>query len=266
MDSGFYAAVNGARRAEMRLEVLSNNLANVNTAGYKQDKIVFGSMLTSPGPEQHPLPTDSFMGMHGPGDIPFPYSNPSANAYRMTYPQAMLTVPDTSGGAMKNTGNPLHVAIEGNGYLAVDTPNGRRYTRDGSMQVNTRGELATKDGSPIAGEGGAPVVVGNGPVSIALDGTVSTPTGMVGRLLVVGLAKESMAKVGNNQYTGSEQALPPDGNVTLHQGFLEDSNTDMIHGMTDMVETNRAFETYMKMIQALDGLDGHAANEISKVG
>ncbi|MBF0625058.1 MAG: flagellar basal-body rod protein FlgF [Magnetococcales bacterium] len=268
MDSGFYSAVNGARRIGLRLEVLANNLANVNTNGYKGDNITFDSFMTKPGPELFPLATDSFMGLRGPGDIPFPFSNPAANAYPMTYPMAVNTETDLTQGHLKDSGNPFDVAIEGKGFFAVNTPQGARYTRDGSFTLNAAGELVTKDGFQVLGAGGGPITIGEGPVTIAKDGSVSDATGPVGRLVRMELPKEQLDKVGKNLYAVPDGAAVPiaeEGEGGFHQGYLEGSNTDSVHGMTLMIESHRAFETYMKMIKALDSLDEQAATQIGRL-
>ncbi|MBF0284381.1 MAG: flagellar hook-basal body protein [Magnetococcales bacterium] len=268
MDSGLFAAANGALRAEMKLEVLGNNLANVNTNGYKQDHISFASYMTSPGKEQHPLPNDSFLGTRSPVDIPFPYLNPASNAYRVTYPQAVKTTPDMTDGRLQNTNNPLDVAITGEGFFVVETPQGRRFTRDGAFVTNSAGELSTRDGHRVLGEGDAPLVVGEGPVEIAPDGTVASANGVVGRLQRVGAPVETLAKAGKNLFDIADRrkevnlAGTPGG---FQQGFLEGSNMEPVKGMTQMIETNRAFETYMKLIKSLDGLDELAANQIGKL-
>ncbi len=260
MDSGLFAAVNGALRTEMRLEVLANNLANVNTTGFKEGNITFDSYITKPGPEQHPLPSDKFLGIRSPADIPFPYTNPAANALSVTYPRADGTHTDMTQGALVPTGGALDVAIDGDGFFLMDTPQGRRYTRDGAFQVNTEGLLVSKDGFPVLGAGNAPLNVGNGPVEIGVDGTVSTPAGLIGRLQRVGIPVESLGKMGQNLYSApQEREIPLDGaRGGFRQGFLEGSNANPIKGMTQMIEANRAFESYMKMIRALDGLDGQA--------
>lgn len=268
MDSGLYAAVNGALRSEMRLGLLANNLSNVNTNGFKQDNITFDSYMNKPGPELFPLAQDSFMGGTGPGNLPYPFSNPATQAYRMTYPRTDSTTSDLTQGTVRNTGNPLDVAIEGEGFFGVQTANGqRRYTRDGAFQVNNTGELVTRDGLQVLSEDGGPLVVGNEQITISKDGIVSGANGAVGRLMRVTLPKEGLQKIGQNQFTaptGSE--TPVDVNQGgVHQGFLEGSNADTIRGMTQMIETNRAFEVYMKMIRALDDLDGQAATQVGRV-
>ena len=267
MDSGLFAAVNGALRTEMRLEVLANNLANVSTTGYKEGAITFDSFMTTPGKEQFPLPTDSFMGIKGPGDIPFPFSNPATNAYSVTYPRADGTHTDLTQGVIKKTDNPLDVAIEGAGFFVIQTPEGRRYTRDGAFQVNDAGELVTQDGFSVRGAGNTALVVGSdGKISIALDGTLSNREGPFGQLMRVDIPPEVLKRTGSNRFSA-----PQDREVNLqnapggfHYGFLESSNVNVMRGMSQMIEANRAFETYMRAIRSLDGLDGQAI-EIGKL-
>ncbi|MBF0195532.1 MAG: flagellar basal-body rod protein FlgF [Magnetococcales bacterium] len=267
MDSGIYAAVNGALRTEMKLSVLTNNLANVNTTGFKEGNITFDSFMTSPGPEQFPLPGDSFMGLKGPGDIPFPFSNPATNALSVTYPAAPSTTTDTTQGGLKQTGNPLDVAINGEGFFVLDTPEGKRYTRDGAFEVNSKGELVNKNGFNVMGSGGAKLVIGDQSVSIGEDGTISNANGQLGKIQRVGLPAEVLKKVGQNVYTAPQESeIPLEGSLGgVQQGFLESSNANAIRGMTQMIESNRAFESYMKMIQTLDGIDAQA-NQIGRLG
>ena len=265
MDSGLYAAVNGALRTEMKLDVLTNNLANVNTTGFKEGNITFDSFMTSPGPEQFPLAGDSFMGLKGPGDIPFPFSNPATNALSVTYPAAPSTTTDTTQGGLVPTGNPLDVAINGEGFFVLDTPEGRRYTRDGSFEVNKLGELVSKDGFNVLGAGGAKLTVGSHSVSIGEDGVISNENGQLGRIERVGLPDSELKRVGANLYTApAESEINLQGIGGVQQGFLEGSNSNAIRGMTQMIEANRAFESYMKMIQSLDSLDGQA-NQIGRL-
>jgi flagellar basal-body rod protein FlgF len=266
MDSGLYAAVNGALRTEMKLDVLTNNLANVNTTGFKEGNITFDSYMTSPGPEQFPLAGDSFMGLKGPGDIPFPFSNPATNALSVTYPAAPSTTTDTTQGGLVPTGNSLDVAINGEGFFVLDTPEGRRYTRDGSFEVNKLGELVNKNGFNVLGAGGGKLTIGTSTVAIGEDGVISNKDGQLGRLERVGIPAEVLKKVGQNVYTAPEGSeIPMEGTLGgVQQGFLEASNANAIRGMTQMIEANRAFESYMKMIQTLDGLDGQA-NRIGRL-
>ncbi|MEO5362180.1 MAG: flagellar basal-body rod protein FlgF [Magnetococcus sp. DMHC-8] len=260
MDSGLFAAVNGALRAEARLDVLTNNLANASTTGFKEGEITFDSYMTKPGVEQFPLPNTAFMGLYGPKYIPFPFSNPATNAYSMTYPRASGTHVDLAQGALNRTGNSLDVAIEGEGFFMVNTPEGRRYTRDGAFTINTQGELVTKEGFQVLGAGGAALTVGSERLEISPDGTIANATNVVGRLTRVGLPAAALERVGGNLYKApADQERPLEtANGGFLQGFLEQSNVNVTRGMTQMIEVNRAFEVYMQMIKALDGLDGQA--------
>ncbi|MBF0097628.1 MAG: flagellar basal-body rod protein FlgF [Magnetococcales bacterium] len=260
MDSGLYAAVNGAMRASLRMDVLSNNLANSSTTGFKEDEVTFDSYMTKPGAAQFPLPGDSFMGLTGPKYIPFPFSSPASNAYSMTYPRADGTHVDVSQGSINHTGNPLDLAIEGEGYFVLNTPQGRRYTRDGSFAINAQGELVNKDGYPVLGAGGAALIVGNERVEISPDGTIANARSVVGRLMRVTLPAASLEKAGGNLFQSSAQERQMESATGgFLQGFVEQSNVNVVRGMTQMIEVNRAFEAYMQMIRALDGLDGQAA-------
>ncbi|MBF0146840.1 MAG: flagellar basal-body rod protein FlgF [Magnetococcales bacterium] len=267
MDSGAWAAVNGALRTEMRLDVLANNLANVSTNGYKENDITFDSYLTGPGPEQFPMPDQSFLGLRGPGDIPFPFSSPATNAIAITYPAAPSTVTKVNQGALQLTSNPLDVAIEGDGFFVVNTPQGRRYTRDGAFEVNSFGELVNKDGFQVFGDNEGPLVIGSDPISIAKDGTISNKNGTIGRLLRVGLPEESLKRAGRNLFEVPDNQVTDltDAKGGFHQGYLEASNANVVRGMTQMIDANRAFESYMKAIQSLDGLDAQA-NQIGRLG
>ncbi|WP_320412242.1 flagellar basal body rod C-terminal domain-containing protein, partial [Candidatus Magnetaquicoccus inordinatus] len=141
----------------------------------------------------------------------------------------------------------------------LNTPQGRRYTRDGSFAINSQGELVNKDGYPVLGAGGAALVVGNERVQISPDGTIANARSVVGRLMRVSLPAASLEKAGGNLYQSSAQETnleTPTGGFL--QGFLEQSNVNAVRGMTQMIEVNRAFEAYMQMIRALDGLDGQA--------
>ncbi len=261
MDSGLYAAVNGALRAEMRLDVLSNNLANASTTGFKASEITFDSYMTKPGAEQFPLPNSSFLGLYGPKNVPFPYSDPATNAYSMTYPRASGTQVDMAQGAVNQTGNPLDVAIEGGGFFVLNTPEGRRYTRDGAFSINDRGELVNKNGYQVMGAGGSALTVGSERVEISPDGTIANAKSMIGRLMRVDLPTTSLEQVGGNLYKAPAGQEIPMETVQggFLQGFLEQSNVNSVRGMTQMIEVNRGFEVYMQMIRALDGLDGQAA-------
>lgn len=269
MDSGLYAVVNGARRMSLRMDTLANNLANANTTGFKQDQVMFDSYMTQPGIEQFPLPTDSFLSVKAPGDVPFPFSNPAANAHKVTYPMATEAVTDTTQGALQKTGGQLDLAIQGEGYFKVMTPEGVRYTRDGSFTRGANGDVVNMEGHALLGAGDAPINLGEVEVvMIRPDGTISDETGAnLGQVVRVGLAEDRMEKAGNSLYTAAADAEQPldDAPGGIIQYHLEASNVNGIHNMTKLIETQRHFQNYMKMIQAMDGLDEKAVNQIGRL-
>ena len=195
-----------------RTDIIANNIANLSSNGYKGEHMVFSEYLSQTN--------DGAIGS---------YVNPVG------------TVRDVSQGPMTQTGNPLDVAVEGDGYLAVQTPQGTQYTRDGHFQLDAQGEIVTAQGYPILGGSGAPIVIPNdsGPITIGQDGTVVTAQGNAGQIQVATFQNpQTMLSVGNNLYTTNESPGTP--NVTkLVQGSLEGSNVQPIIELTQLIATER---------------------------
>lgn len=241
---GLYLAGAGAMTQQMRLEVVTNNLANVNTAGYRGEKTVFRTELEAA--QLTPLP---------PGEIQplSPYAPPFS------------TVVDFSQGPLQHTGNPLDVAINGPGFFSVQTPEGVQYTRQGSFTLDSEGTLVTADGYPVLGDGG-PITLEEGRVEISLDGTIYL-NGDEAELLAVTVFDDPqvLKKAGNGRFSLPQGANPGDrpDDVEISQGYVEMANVSVITAMTEMIETSRMFELYQKVIQTADDADGVS---ISKVG
>src|SRR5437588_2106170 len=152
---------------QRELDVVANNIANLNTTGFKADNVVFHEFLM-PGAQ-----ANQFAG----------------NDRRVSFVQDRATWLDLSQGPVEHTGNPLDVAISGNAFLAVQTPRGERYTRNGALQINAAGELVTSEGHRVLGDGG-PVVFQpqDRDVTVARDGTIAVPGGNRGKLRLVNFA------------------------------------------------------------------------------
>jgi flagellar basal-body rod protein FlgF/flagellar basal-body rod protein FlgG len=150
MDSGFYAACAGLRAQSQALDVAAQNVANVSTAGFRGQQASFQTLLA----------------------LVSPAASNALNVAINNYGVLEGTHLDLASGSLQATGNPLDVAIEGNGFFAIQTPQGTRYTRNGSFRVARAGELVTSDGNPVLGENG-PIRVPAGAVSISSDGTLS---------------------------------------------------------------------------------------------
>ena len=266
MSKGIYTAVSGAIAQSARLDTIANNLANVNTTGFKRDGQLFREYLTSyekePGTitvPRIPASIDSFYDVNG-GD--------------KSYVDAAGTFTDFSQGPMKVTGNKLDVAIEGNGFLEVATPQGVRMTRSGNLAVDSEGRLVTKQGFPVLKEGAGDtasrtIKLAGANVTISPNGEVFDGPAAVGKLSIVEVGNlESMRKIGASLYTTKDTIDPkmsPSKTAQLHQGFLEQSNVNTVREMTDMITATRTFESAQKGIQAYDQMMGKAVNDVPKL-
>ena len=213
---------------ERQMDVVANNVANVNTSGYKADKSLFEEYLKSGAHE------DNFVGRDR----------------RVSYVQDRGTFNDFSQGPTEQTKNPLDVAIDGGGFLVVQTPAGERYTRDGGLQINNQGQLVTAAGNPVLGTSG-PIVFQptDHDVNIAADGNITVLEGINridsvrGKLRLVSFADaQKLLKEGSNLYSaGTGAAAQPDTASKVRQGFIEKSNVNSVAEMSRMIEVTRAY-------------------------
>jgi flagellar basal-body rod protein FlgF len=245
MNSGMYAAVSGSLAAMQRLDVISNNLANINTPGYKKDKMSFEGLLA--------------------GNI-----NPPA------VPQGMTADPilqkdniyiDYASGPISQSGNPLDLALDGDGFFAVTTPEGTAYTRQGNFRTSVDGTLVTVDGYPVQGTGGASISIQGSRIEIDARGVVTVDGTETGSIPVMDFEKPyAMTKLGNALFIPADpQADPQAGKAQIRQGHIEGSNVESISEMVQMIETNRYFEACSKVIKGFDDMAAKAATEIGRV-
>ncbi len=263
---GIYSAVSGAMAQSNRLDTIANNLANVNTNGFKKDRQVFNEYLSAYEKEDNliraprvPASIESFYDMNG-GDNAYVNANGSYTNFEQ--------------GGLRPTGSQLDVAIEGKGFFEVLTPSGTNWTRNGSFQVDGSGRLVTKDGNPIlkAGQGDPSqrvITVSNANLTISAQGEVFDGGNNVGQLSVVDFAlPDDLQKVGKNNYALKANARSgpvQSKEARVHQGFAEASNVNVIEEMTDMISANRVFEAAQHVIKAQDQMDGKLINEVGKV-
>jgi flagellar basal-body rod protein FlgF len=236
---------------ERQLDVVANNIANVNTTGYKADSSLFEEFLTSGAHE------DNFVGADR----------------RVSYVQDRATYRDFSQGAADQTKNPLDVAIDGSGFLVVQTPAGERYTRDGGLQLNNQGQLVTVAGNPVLGTSG-PIVFQptDHDINVAPDGTITVVTGnsMVdsvrGKLRLVSFADaQKLLKEGANLYSAGEGAAQPDATSVVQQGFIEKSNVSAVSEMSRMIEVTRAYTQISTLLQQQSDLHKTAIQQLAEV-
>jgi flagellar basal-body rod protein FlgF len=248
MNNGIYTITSGGMAAMARLEAVTQNLANVNTAGYKQALLVFAER-----------PVGATIG----GDR-------TLGAISRHVSQ-VETVLDFSQGPIHATGNPLDVAIDGNGFFVVSTKAGERYTRQGTFDLDRDGRLVTHAGDPVQGEGGEIVVPqGKSDIRIGEDGTVSADRVEVGRLRLVDFGDDpALVPEGGALFSAAPGAagapLGPE-DVRLRPEAFEGSNANAVTGMIELVEVNRGYESYMRAMQRLDDLQSRAINEVGRIG
>ncbi len=255
MSGSIYMAATGAMAYERRLQVLSNNLANVNTAGFKKDNGRFQAFSLSETTPNNELTL---------------FGNRShAPAYWMQY----STYTDFSSGEMKKTGSPFDLAITGRGFFCIQTPDGVRYTRRGDFTVDKDEVLVTQEGYPVLGQGGEIQIKMAKPsedkreFSVSEDGFVTVDGSQVDRLRIVDFTNSSgLEKAGHNFYRAvNPRALEDmDEDLQITQGFLELSNVNVIKMMTEMIEVVRGYESYQKTIRAIDDMNARMINEVGR--
>ena len=209
---------------QRELDVVANNIANLNTTGFKADGSIFEEFLM-------PVARESgFAGKDG----------------RLSFVQDRATWQDFSQGPVQQTGNPLDVAIDGEGFLAVQTPRGERYTRNGALQINAAGELVTSEGYKVLGDGG-PIVLQpqDRDVSIGRDGSISVAAGSRGRLRLVNFAQPQQLKKDGTSTFVAPTGVRPEASTTTHviQGAIEKSNVRGVLEMTRMIDVTRTYAT-----------------------
>lgn len=261
MIRSLWIAKTGLNAEQTRMDTIANNIANVNTTGFKRERAVFADLLYqnlrqagAQSSQQTQLPSGLELG---------------------TGVRTVSTERLFSEGNLTKTGNPLDLAINGNGFLQVQMPDGTlAYTRAGDLQMNNQGQLVTQDGYPIS-----PAVTipqGAQSVTIAPDGTVSVTlpgqaqAQQVGSIqLATFVNPTGLQATGNNEYVETTSSGPAttgqpgvNGVGTLQQGFLETSNVNVVQELVDMIATQRGYEVNTKMVKAANDMMQYANNTL----
>ena len=259
---GLYIAASGGTKQLKKLDVLSNNIANINTQGFKKDMLVYEEkkspfqVFSSNGSDMKNM--NSFLG-----------SDPA-----VSYVQVTQSLTDHGQGSLIKTDNPLDVAIEGKGLFVVNTPNGERYTRNGNFHLDGSGQLVDQKGNMIMTRSDEPILIpfGTKQISINHEGLVfggeDFEQETLGQIKIVNFDNlHALTKEGEGFYklsdTSVKEILVNDAKV--HQGFTENRNANAIHEMTQMIETVRQLEAYQKIIQSIDEADDQSVNSLAQV-
>jgi flagellar basal-body rod protein FlgF/flagellar basal-body rod protein FlgG len=227
MDSGYYAAMTGLIARTQALDTAAANLANAQTPGYRAEREYFRSVLLGPDALDSQLGrTVNNFGLLG-GD-------------RLSMTQ----------GALQQTGNSLDLAVEGDGFFQVQTPNGLRYTRDGGFHRAQNGQLVTSAGEPVLSTTGQPIAVPPGEVTVGADGVLSVAGGTVATVGVFTFPSSAqLTPEGANRYVPPEGVAPVlSKQATVHQGAIESANQDVIQGSLDLIVMQRQAEMMQKAL------------------
>jgi len=233
MSSGIYVATAGAVAQSNALDATANNIANAATTGFHGDRVTFREALTAAR-----SPDVATVG---------------AGTARI----------DGQAGALLPTENPLDLALDGDGYFGVTTPNGPRYTRAGNFQLDPGRNLVTADGFAVRGQGGAPINVPPDAkvVAVAADGTVSADGNEIGKLELVRFAPNQIKREGGSLVSAT--GAPIGGELPkVRSGMLEASNVNVVRGVVDLVKVSRTYESLMRMIQGYHDVESRAAREL----
>ncbi len=253
MQDSVYNGLFGALTQKYRLDIIANNLANVNTIGYKKDKLAFEQVLSY---YAHDF-LDPNIGLNE--HIRWPEKD------LLTQPRIGEKRVDFSQGPLKKTGNPLDIAIGGRGFFKLETPSGIMYTRAGNFTLDTNGFIVSPKGYRLMGKGGPIQINGHGKITITQDGVVYVGNTQAGIIDIVDFKDRGLLrKIGENLYQNKgNNPEQPVNKPTLYQGFLEGSNVEVVTEMVKMIDTLRNFEQLQKVMVNTNEED---RNLITKVG
>jgi flagellar basal-body rod protein FlgG len=238
MNAAMYKALSGAIVQMRRLEVVSQDLANVNTAGYKGERLAFREILT-----------DS------------PFRGQRLGGLAVVTEQRT----DLSRGALQRSGNPFDLAIEGEGFFAIETPQGVRYTRQGLFVRSSDGTVVTPLGNPLLGEGG-PIRIDGTKMEVTPEGMVLSDGVEVDKLRVVRFADpRRLTREGNSLFRVPEEAVEGDATSRVLQGSLEQANVNPIEALVTLITVQRQFEAYERAMRTMDAVTERIVNEAARV-
>lgn len=257
MRDSMMSAMFGAMSNEIRMNQIANNLANVNTNGFKKDVVAFKDTFAR---FAHDYLVDSK------GFLRDKEMWPKANV--IAKPRLSDQRMDFSQGSMKETGNPLDFSLLGDGFFKVRTPDGDYMTRDGSFKLTSDNRLVTPRGFEVLGEGGPITIPPGGRVEVDPTGRIHVNGQVVDTFQLVDVDDKNMLqKIGNNLYqidpASQAQEIAP-GELSVEQGFLEAGNVNVVTEMVNMIEVQRSFQMYTKAMQAEQGMDRKLVNQIGR--
>ena len=230
MENTLMIALSHQAAVRRRMDVIANNIANMNTTGFKAEQPLFAEHVVR----------------NRGGD--------AGSDEAISFVLDRATVRDTAQGGFEPTGSPLDVDIHGDGFFAVQTPTGEQYTRNGRFRLSAEGQLVTEHGHSVLGQGGKPIILGRADAEIAIsqDGILTSENGEIGRLRIVRFEDEQrLLMVGGGLMTAD---TPPTDveSPRVEQGMIENSNVEAIREMTRMIEVHRSYDRAKQLIDRED--------------
>jgi flagellar basal-body rod protein FlgF len=251
MDSGLYAAYTGLLARTQALDTAANNLANAGTVGFRAQRDYFRGVLAGIGEQAAPSQVGNAINDFG-----------------------VLggNVIDQGQGAITATGNPLDLALNGQGFFAIQTNTGVQYTRDGGFTRSDTGVLQTAQGEPVLDNNGQPITIPTGAISVAADGNISVATAdgsaIAGKVGVFDFPPQTqLTALGTNRFSAPDGTQPTSAtDPVIQQGSLEGANIDAVHGTMQLILVQRQAEMMQKALSVFDtSFDKTAAEELGRV-
>lgn len=241
MSIGIISAVCGVKACEKRMEIAANNIANCSSAGFKESGINFSSVLSRAERGSTGTPLSPFI--------------KEGNAFT-----------NFTQGTLDMTGNSLDLAIEGDGFFVVNTPDGERLTRNGRFQVNAEGALCTSEGFPVASASGE-IKIGDGQASIGADGTVSVNGEERGKIRLVSIDDpQKLERCGNGLFqVGGNVEIKEGTSGRIVQGAYETSNVNLVKGLVELIQIARSTEAYQKSIMIYGKIGEKMTSDVGKL-
>jgi flagellar basal-body rod protein FlgF len=242
MENSGYLALARQVALDRALDITANNLANLRTTGYKAEKVLFEEYVQR-------------------------QTSPLTPPNEMSSVVQVGTFTDFRAGGFEQTGNPLDFAIQGDGFFAVQTEDGPRYTRAGNFRLDDAGQIVTADGLPVLDAGGAPIQLPpeGGRITVAGDGQVAVDGAVVGQIGVLQFDDpQSLVREGSGLYSSTAEPIQSE-EARVIQGMIEGANVQPVLEITRMMDILRAFQAAQQMVDGQHELARNATTKIAKV-
>ena len=254
MNGGSYIALSGILAEERKLSIVTNNISNVNTVGYKSSGAEFAEFLS-------------------PKAVSALNSGMDKPLVDKSYPIILNTYTNMSQGALKKTGNRLDFAIKGKGYFVVQTPDGIKYTRNGAFSLNEAGELVNQEGFPVMNTDKKPIFLNErgSNITVSDSGIINLTDPQTnnelysGQILIVNFKNpEYLSKYGDTLFSATKDSGNPvqEQNPDMLQGYLEESNVNEIKGMVQMINISKTYNNMIQVLKSYSQVNNTAINTI----